>query len=594
MLRRRIGNPASAEWLWIAVILLTGALLRFAALGHEGLWCDEAYTALTAGKPIGQMLSDLAAHDDAPPLFYLLEKGITQIAGNSEAALRLLPAAAGVAALLLLLSCARRRKDPALFWAAAFFAVAPYGIFYARQAREYGLLMFLAFVLILSSRNLLRHNARGAGPLLAASGALACLTHHLGVILVCTSVLLWPLRSRGGSDSRGNLAWWRWGLWHLLPLLLWAVWWIGIGGQQMQTHAEGNYWISAYWEKQSILLGPLLSLGAFVPGVAPGVPLHVAFASLGDTHTLWRIVSTGTVLLCLVLAALRIGRSRATRQTEDQRPGNAPPATAGTAGTPGNPAVEWAFFLIPLLALTVVSAIWTPIYVVARTDTIAFAAFALLVGHGLARLPRALAGILVLAWALVSIPSLAPGYGVGDPGRAKGVDRQVARFLADRGLGTGDLLVHGPLTAPTLEYYLERRAVPHTPIWFPATAGRNPAAAVPLSPDSLERYVDEARRLRQRMEQQLPANGAAWILGIVGASDTTTVAQMRATELTYPTSILLYHLVGLTPQKPLLRYRQDWIGGERAIFRVPREAWVPVEDLPPLRMATADMSEDAS
>ena len=105
---------------WVVGALLTAALLlRFVGLGNEGLWCDEAYTALTIQLPVAEIISSLASSDDAPPLFYLLTKPIVAVAGDSEFALRALPAAAGVVAVLILLLYARRRRDPPAAWAAA-------------------------------------------------------------------------------------------------------------------------------------------------------------------------------------------------------------------------------------------------------------------------------------------------------------------------------------------------------------------------------------------------------------------------------------------------------------------------------------------
>jgi len=52
----------------IVAVLLVAAGLRFFALGHEGVWCDEAYTAEIVSRPWGEMLRSLIGEDDEPPL----------------------------------------------------------------------------------------------------------------------------------------------------------------------------------------------------------------------------------------------------------------------------------------------------------------------------------------------------------------------------------------------------------------------------------------------------------------------------------------------------------------------------------------------
>lgn len=560
-------NRWRGGWPLAAGIVTLAALLRLWALGHEGLWCDEAYTALTAAKSLRGLVYDLAHYDDAAPLFYLLVKGLTALLGNSEFVLRLVPALCGIAAVVLLLTEAYRRRAAALFYAAAFLAVAPFGLFYARQAREYGLLLLLAFVLLFGARDLLLRGTRRAGARFVFAGALLSLTHHLGVLLLAASAASWLLVRRR-QISLGS-----WALWHTLALLPSLAWWIALGSQQLQTHAHGNLWIVPFWQEHSLLLGPLLSLGIFVPGVAPGVPLQVTFPALG-AGTLWQALSAAAVLLSLVVGMIGWRRQSAS-DPETTWPGALLPA----------------LLLLPLAALAAVSLVWSPVYVLGRTDAIAFAAFALLIGRGLARLPRRLALLFLAGWTVVAVLSLAPSYGfTARTGTlpAKGADREVARFLAAAPLRAGDLVVHGPLTAPSLEYHLGRLAAPHTAVWFPAAAGKNPAVSTLLPTDSLGAYIAEARRMRAWMETVLPPDGTVWVLALLetaapGAHEARRAGRVRATDLRYPQNVLVYHLAGLDPQPVARFYRQDWIGGERVLLRLPRDAWLPAGELPPLR-----------
>ena len=141
---------------------------------------------------------------------------------------------------------------------------------------------------------------------------------------------------------------------------------------------------------------------------------------------------------------------------------------------------------------------------------------------------------------------------------AKGQDRQLAEELASAGVARDDWIVHTSMTAPTIEYYLERMGVLHSTAYFPRIVSRNTASEWPTPIDSLHAYVDEALDLRRELEATMPPDGAAWIFALV------------------------YALLGTQPVVPMWIYRQDWIAGSRAVLRIPRASWVPIEALPPL------------
>jgi hypothetical protein len=331
--------------------------------------------------------------------------------------------------------------------------------------------------------------------------------------------------------------------------------------------------MAEFWKSHSLLLAPVLSLGAFLPGALPP-SLHAVALPVGpDLAAFWSWVSAALGLTCLLAAWIPAGSG---------------PSATGREGV----AIETGFLLVPLLALVGISLVTTPIYVLGRTDAIAYPALALLAGRGLARLPRALAGCGLLFWVLLSLWSLAPSYGLADSARVKGADRQLADFISREGLQEGDWLIHTFLTAPSLEYYLEQTRSRHRAAWFPAAAALNPAGVLPTPIDSLSAYLDQALELRNRMDQRLPADGSVWILGLDGPGGAVprpspdghgARAQRTAQQLAYPTSVLVYSLAGAEPVSALQVYRQDWVGGLRVLLRVPRSSWLPLDSLPPLR-----------
>jgi 4-amino-4-deoxy-L-arabinose transferase-like glycosyltransferase len=122
----------------LALITAFGAALRLALLARQPLGVDEDFTAVVVGRPLGEMLG-VVGRDSAPPLFYVLEWLVAQIAGG-PAALRLVPALAGIALVPLLAALARRvRGDAAGLWAAAFAALLPTTLLASENARMYSL-----------------------------------------------------------------------------------------------------------------------------------------------------------------------------------------------------------------------------------------------------------------------------------------------------------------------------------------------------------------------------------------------------------------------------------------------------------------------
>lgn len=547
---------------WLLGTLLLAAALRLFALGREGLWCDEAYTALMARLPLGEMIAKLLRTDDAPPFFYLLEKLSTSIAGDSEATLRAVSALAGILVVAIFLWRAHRRRSRAEAWSGLFVAVATFGIFHARQARSYGLLILLATGFVLSAKDLLLGRGR-AGSWLALCGTLLWLTHHAAIVLVLASLPMWALGTRERPRLRS------WVLWHAAPLALWAIYWVGARAQ-LAVHAVLNPWTAHHWETHPLALAPLASLGVFIPGGLPPSQLSTGFAVLGQVSPFWSIVSMGLAAVC-VAAAVR--RARHT-------PGSVPRTMDREI------ALEAAFAVLPLLALLAASRIANPIYILTRTDVIAYPAFALLIGRGLAELPRRAAAGITLFWLAISLVALAPTYGIGDPALAKGNDRRMARAMAADGLARDDWVVHTYMTAPSIEYYLERLGAVHHPAWFPAVAASNIASAWPAPPESLQAYLDEARELRRTMEASLPDEGNVWILTPIETRTAKAIqrgdapATLTVEQLGYPGTALVYTLVGKRPLKPAGIYTQDWVSGLRALLRIPRASWVPVEELP--------------
>ena len=146
----------------IAIAIATG--LRMYQLGAESIWLDEAVSITMTEESWWYLLFEFPGQDPHPPLHYLLLKAWVTIAGNSEFSVRLLSALFAIATVPLLYYLGRLMFDRFTGAAAAiFFAVAPFQIWYAQEARMYSLFVMLTVAsflsLVLLSDNFTRNRA---------------------------------------------------------------------------------------------------------------------------------------------------------------------------------------------------------------------------------------------------------------------------------------------------------------------------------------------------------------------------------------------------------------------------------------------------
>jgi mannosyltransferase len=180
-----------------ALLILVGAALRLTGLEVHSLWFDEAMTLYHAGAE--DMSATLGA-DRHPPLSFLLFRYWRSLAGSSEAALRLLPAAASTGALVLFAVLARHWLDKrAALVAVALWAVSPFHIWFGQQVRGYAFLDATVLMAILGV-------VRPRRWLVFLGVALSVGLHWMGGLVVATVLALAALELRRGRlDRRGWL-----------------------------------------------------------------------------------------------------------------------------------------------------------------------------------------------------------------------------------------------------------------------------------------------------------------------------------------------------------------------------------------------------
>lgn len=127
----------------LAVVVLAGAFLRFWNLGLHSLWLDEAWLAKTLIN--STTLRDVVINgpgdvpNSTPFLTSIAIHYLTRILGDSEWALRFLPALFSVGAILVIYALVRRfgGAQPTALFAAILTAFNTEAIYYAQELKQY-------------------------------------------------------------------------------------------------------------------------------------------------------------------------------------------------------------------------------------------------------------------------------------------------------------------------------------------------------------------------------------------------------------------------------------------------------------------------
>jgi 4-amino-4-deoxy-L-arabinose transferase-like glycosyltransferase len=172
-------------WLFLLLVTLLAALVRFYRLGHQSLWVDEVITwrmcRPDAGLSFWQQISDVFQG----PLYLAVVWPLVRL-GQSEFLLRLPAACAGTAAVPLLAWLGSRLLGtPAARLAALLLAVSPFHLYYSQEARGYSFLVLFAIASSLVFLHMLQRGPRLGSAMLYA-GLSIC-----GVWSNMSSLFLW-------------------------------------------------------------------------------------------------------------------------------------------------------------------------------------------------------------------------------------------------------------------------------------------------------------------------------------------------------------------------------------------------------------------
>ncbi len=182
------------------LLALTGlaAVVRFADLGGQSYWFDEAHTVWLLHHPLGSMVGHLAQTETTPPLYFIVAWLWVHVFGYGEAGLRSLSAVAGVLTVPVAYAVGvtwRSRRAGLIL--AALTACSPVLIWYSQEARAYACMVLLTSVALLAFVHLRAQPSRGWAITWAIAAMLAMGTHYYAALALIPQAvwLLYRLRT---------------------------------------------------------------------------------------------------------------------------------------------------------------------------------------------------------------------------------------------------------------------------------------------------------------------------------------------------------------------------------------------------------------
>ncbi len=480
-----------------AVFALTGlaAAIRLVGLGQQSLWLDEFLWSEMAHERLGDIFW---VGDGYPPLYGWILHGLVRAGFDSDAALRLPSAVAGILCVPLVYRIGERIGDHrAGLGAALLLTLNPLAIWYSQEAGAYSLLMLCALASTLFLLSLQRDGSWGASLGYGASVFVGLGLHYYFAFVVLTQAALILIDFAQRRERRR--AYLQCALVAFLACMAWALPLSGdILHQTEEDAGRGLSWMALPYTAFTFVGG--FSLGA------PVRALHVARESLSGSFGaiaphLVETVSAVVALTGLWLLALPRLRDRAH-------------------------AMVVSLALAPPLIAWLASAVlvgYRPRYALAALP------FVLLVAAmAIHSRQRVLARVLLVVMLSLQVAALGTLH---DPAYAREDNRRAAAVV-DRLSGDAPIVLLGEAAAP-IERYLQDRS-----------------RALYLYPRDI---VDEAT-LERNMAPHLDRRDAVWLVesrpwtvdpeGRVSAlllehftpADETELAGVKATLFVRPTS----------------------------------------------------------
>ena len=248
--RLHAGNGRHAT-LVVWALILAGGILRIGFFWLDTrFWGDEAALALNLKtRTVSQFLAPLDHEQHAPLLYILLEKGVFDMLGSGEYALRLPSLVASLLSLPLFFWWMRRTAPTNVSLVALiFFALNPRLISYSAQLKPYAFDVLSTLVICVCGLGLRQHAYEWKWLALFAlvGGSLIWVSFPVAFVLAGAALALMVTEGTRGRRRNGALV--------LLPVLVWGI--SFLYNQVLITHHSlADQELLFFWQDQ----------GAFAP-----------------------------------------------------------------------------------------------------------------------------------------------------------------------------------------------------------------------------------------------------------------------------------------------------------------------------------------
>lgn len=190
---RSIGVPA---WLPVAGVTAVGAALAFALIADKSVWLDEAFSIGVAQSTWAELWDVVTTRQANMSPFYVLLKLWSPL-GDSETALRALPALLALASIPLLYALARRAFGAVVaLVASSLLVVNAFFVQYAQEVRGYSMVLLL----VTAATYLLVFAVEQGGPrswtAYAVVAALSVYVHFFAAFVLVAHLVALPFAPR--------------------------------------------------------------------------------------------------------------------------------------------------------------------------------------------------------------------------------------------------------------------------------------------------------------------------------------------------------------------------------------------------------------
>lgn len=180
---------------FLAVTLILGITVRLYGLNIQSLWFDELFSVVAASTNFHIMYNFWLLRDFHPPLFQLLLFYWVHLFGNSEIAVRLPSAIAGVLSILFIYPLSKKVFDRHIALSATILlSFSGAAIYYSQEARPYSFLLLFSTISTLLWLNVIKKFSNSQLKnkdlyLYIFAALLTCYTHYFGVIFIGYQIL---------------------------------------------------------------------------------------------------------------------------------------------------------------------------------------------------------------------------------------------------------------------------------------------------------------------------------------------------------------------------------------------------------------------